>query len=358
MTNPVCGFVLPDHIDEALEFFDVAGTPLGQLTHEPIGGGVVWEVAPGRNAPADAGPLFDLSGAATHLGMLAAGTVAADAKFRQGEAAAVDNEGAESALSALLRAIDTTMWSVDALSGLGTEHIAGLVGRPIALVRVRLRLELASELGRDGAAAANALADRAFTVRIGEITRADDAVLGYFVDDDYEHVHVVDKVVAQLALDSGRLRGQLAGIDHADDVPGTRPIDHPYIVAEDELQLRFGQTVMLTLLMHPAGKANATCGVLPRKAIQLARDWVAPGLAVIAPSARVGPVLIDPGAGAAAEDLVVPEGPAVHAPRHAGDVEGRPDPRRDAGGAPARPAARSAGGLHPDRADRSGKDEG
>jgi len=294
MTNPVCGFVLPDHIDEALEFFDVAGTPLGQLTHEPIGGGVVWEVAPGRNAPADAGPLFDLSGAATHLGMLAAGTVAADAKFRQGAAANVDNEGAESALSAMLRAIDTTMWSVDALSGLGTEHIAGLVGRPIALVRVRLRLDLASELGRDAAAAASALADRAFTVRIGEITRADDAVLGYFVDDDYEHVHVVDKVVAQLALDSGRLRGQLAGIDHADDVPGTRPINHPYIVAEDELQLRFGQTVMLTLLMHPAGKANATCGVLPRKAIQLARDWVAPGLAVIAPSARVGPVLLDP----------------------------------------------------------------
>nr|HET7860335.1 hypothetical protein [Caldimonas sp.] len=214
------------------------------------------------------------------------------AKARQGEAAAA--EDAESALSALLRAIDTTMWSVDALSGLGTEHIAGLVGRPIAVVRARLRLDLASELGRDAAIAASELADRAFTVRIGEITRADDAVLGYFVDDDYEHVHVVDKVVAQLALDSGRLRGQLAGIDHADDVPGTRPIDHPYVVAEDELQLRFGQTVMLTLLMHPAGKANATCGVLPRKAIQLARDWVAPGLAVIAPSARVGPVLIDP----------------------------------------------------------------
>ena len=291
MTNPVCGFVLPDHIDEALEFFDVAGAPLGQLSHEAIGGGVVWEIAPGRNAPADAGPLFDLDGAAAHLGRIAAGAVTADAKARRGEAVEGD---AESALSALLRAIDTTMWSVDALRGLGTEHIAGLVGRPIAVVRVRLRLEMASEFGRAGEDAARALADRAFTVRVGEITRADDAVLGYFVDDDYEHVRVVDKVVAQLAIDSGRLRGQLAGIDHAEQVPGTRPIVHPYVVAEDELRLRFGQTVLLTLLMHPAGKANATCGVLPRKSIQLARDWVAPGLAVIAPSARIGPVLIDP----------------------------------------------------------------
>jgi hypothetical protein len=162
------------------------------------------------------------------------------------------------------------------------------------VVRARLRLDIQSDYGLDAAAAALALADRAFTVRIGEITRSDDAVLGYFIDDDYAHVHVVDKVVAQQAIDSGRLRGQLAGIDTAAQVPGTRPITHPYVVAEDELQLRPGQTVMLTLLMHPAGKAHATCGVLPRKSLQLARDWVAPALAVIAPSARIGPVLIDP----------------------------------------------------------------
>ncbi|MEO8297312.1 MAG: hypothetical protein ABI574_05835 [Burkholderiales bacterium] len=289
MVNPVAGFLLPDHIDESLEVFDITGQPLGQLTHEPIGGGVVWEMAPGRDGPVDAGPLFGLAGAGEHLGWLAAGTVTADAQARAG-----DVVPSESALSALLRAIDTTMWSVDALRGLGTEHIAGLVGRPIAVVRVRLSLELLGEHGLDPALAAAALADRAFTVRVGEITRADDALLGYFVNDDYQHVHVVDKVVAQLALDSGRLRGQLAGLDHAVDVPATRPIDHPYVVAEDELKLHLGQSLMLTLLMHPAGKAHATCGVLPRKSIQLARDWVAPGLAVIAPSARVGPVLIDP----------------------------------------------------------------
>jgi hypothetical protein len=34
--------------------------------------------------------------------------------------------------------------------------------------------------------------------------------------------------------------------------------------------------------------------VLPRKALELARDWIAPGLSVLAPSARIGPVLIDP----------------------------------------------------------------
>jgi hypothetical protein len=46
--------------------------------------------------------------------------------------------------------------------------------------------------------------------------------------------------------------------------------------------------------MYPSGREHLTSGILPRKYLQLARDWVAPGLAVIAPSVRVGPVLVDP----------------------------------------------------------------
>ncbi len=287
--NPVAGFLLPDHIDEALEAFDVAGAPLGQLMNEPIGGGVTWEMAPGRDGPPDAGPLHGLVRGTRHLGFLAAGMVGADARARDGRPAT-----AESALSALLRAIDTTLWSVDAFRALGSEHIAGLVGRPIAVVRARLTLDLVPDLGLDAAAAAAALADRAVTVRLGEITRADDGLLGYVVDDDYEHVRVVDKVVANLALDTGRQRGQFGRYGTTPQAPPTRPIDHPYILAEDELAIRPGQTVVLTLLMHAGGRVHLTSGVLPRKSLALARDWVAPGLSVIAPSARIGPVLVDP----------------------------------------------------------------
>jgi hypothetical protein len=54
-----------------------------------------------------------------------------------------------------------------------------------------------------------------------------------------------------------------------------------------------GQTVTLTIFMHPAGRATLTSGVLPRKAVALARDWVGPGLAALAPSLRTGPVLVE-----------------------------------------------------------------
>lgn len=289
--NPVAGFLLPDHIDEALEVFDVNGAPLGQLSHEPFGGGVVWEIAPGRPGPPDAGPLFGLVGGAKHAGFFAAGVVAADAKARAGQPADPD---VESALSALLRAIDTTLWTVDTFRALGSEHIAGLVGRPIAIVRTRLTLNIQPDLGLDAASAAAALSDRAFTVRIGELTRADDGLLAYFVNDDYEHVHLVDKIIAALALDAGRQRGQLATYGKAPVVPAPRPIVHPYVIAVDELTIRPNQTLDLTLLMLPQGNVHLTSGVLPRKALQLARDWVAPGLSVMAPSARIGPVLVDP----------------------------------------------------------------
>jgi len=70
-------------------------------------------------------------------------------------------------------------------------------------------------------------------------------------------------------------------------------IDHPYVDASGVLQIHPGQTARLTLLMHPGGKVHLTSGILPRTDRALARDWVQPGLAVLAPSLRCGPLLID-----------------------------------------------------------------
>jgi hypothetical protein len=133
-------------------------------------------------------------------------------------------------------------------------------------------------------------------VRIGEVTRNDDGVLGFFVDDDFSRFRLVDKAIAGLASDTGRNRGQLGLYASADATPPTKPITNPYIAGTDDadtLTLHIGQTVTLTIFMHPAGRANLSSGVVPRQAIALARDWVAPGLAAIAPSLRTGPVLVE-----------------------------------------------------------------
>lgn len=300
MINPVAGFLLPDHIDEALELFDAAGQPIGQLYHDAISGGVAWEIAPGRDGPPDAGPMHNLQPAQRALGAMASSMVAKDAETRAGLPASA---GKESALSAMLRAIDTTLWTVDPYAVLGSAHVAGLVGRPIAVVRATLRLDIQDDLDEldlsDPAKRAERqqafadLADRPFAVRIGEITRDDDGVLGFFVDDNFGSYRIVDKVVRDAALDSGRGRGQLGPLGATAGLPAVRPIVHPYVAAEDEVVVRPGQTLRLTILMHPGGKCHLTSGILPRKALQLSRNWVHDGLAALAPSARIGPVLID-----------------------------------------------------------------
>jgi hypothetical protein len=297
--NPVAGFLLPDHMDESLEVFSADGRPLGELLHDPFSDAVTWEIAPGRTdvAPA-AGPTDDPDPTHHRVGWIAAGLVAADATARQGTP---NRPETESALSAMLRAIDTTLWTVDPFGSLGREHIAGLVGRPIAVVAARLSLDVHSDvperaypdesLRTDRVGAYQALSELDLEVRLGEITRSDDGLLGYFVDDDYSRFHLVDRVVAAEALPSGRCRGVLD--PDTTDPAKPVPIDHPYVDASGVLRIHPGQTVRLTLLMHPGGKVYLTSGILPRTYRALARDWVEPGLSVLAPSLRVGPLLID-----------------------------------------------------------------
>lgn len=298
--NPVAGFLLPDHIDEALEAFTVGGDPLGQVLHDPIGGAVTWECAPGRPLPPDAGPLAGLDAQSRLVGEIAAGMVRADAKAR-----ALPTPPASSALVTFLRAIDSTLWTVDTFASLGSAGLAGLVGRPVAVVRTTLTLDAPDDVDEvtvtatSGAAGRRAaydeLVEQQFEVQLGTLTRSDDTLLGYFVDDDYERLFLVDKVAAERARNrpTGRLLGHL-GVLGTVEPPVAEDL-HPYVSTTSRVLLRRGQTMRLTLLMLPGGRVHLTSGILPRKALALADSWVGRGLARLVPSVRVGPLLVDPG---------------------------------------------------------------
>ena len=305
MINPVAGFLLPDHVDESLEVFDTAGNPLGELLVTgqggPDGGGVVWEPAPGRPVPVDAPPAEGLAPEQATLAALASGTVAADAAARAGGRL---EPGEESALSALLRAVDTTLWTVDTVAGAGSAEVAAIVGRPVAVVRAVLELDVADDvdsltLDADARAARAAeyaeLAQVGVAVRLGEITRPDDGLLAWFLDDDWEHARLVDRVVAELAREAGRGKGHLVAWGDTPTDPGVQPITHPYVVDDDEIVLRLGVPRIVTLLMSPGSAVHVTSGITPRTSARLQRSWFAAGVDRLIPSIRCGPVLVDPG---------------------------------------------------------------
>ncbi|MEU7576636.1 hypothetical protein AB0B50_03405 [Streptomyces sp. NPDC041068] len=297
--SPVAGWLLADHADGAVEFFAPGGRALGQLAHDALSGAVVWEGPPGDRAPwgAPASAAFAGEPRLRHLLGLAEGLIDRDGRER---AAGVPRS--DTPLDALLRIVDTTATTVGAGGSTGSEHTAQLVGKPIAVVRARLVLDIEPEddhpalspAERAQRAAAWAwLAGRPFPVRLGALTRLDDGLLAYFVDDDYGLIRPVHAEVARLATPSGRHRGDFAALGRRSTA--ARPVRTPSVADASALSLLPGRALRLTLLMDPAAKVHATSGVLPRKSVDLLRDWFAEDLARLVPSVRVGPVLVDPG---------------------------------------------------------------
>jgi hypothetical protein len=294
--SPIAGWLLPDHADAALEFYDAAGDPAGQLRHQAIGGGVAWESAPGTQAAFGEAPAASLT--SPHLTRMATALMQRDAADRAGRL-----QRSDSPLEALLRVIDTTLWTVDPFGHAGNEHLSMLIGRPIAVVRAELRLEVDDDSERYGLppatlaarkAAYEELSRKALDVRLGSLAHFGDGLLGYFVADDYHRFHPVHASVLQSALPSGPRTGFLGTQSERAEALTPVPIEQAYVEPDPTVTTRPGQTVRLTLLMDPGSAVHVTSGLLPRKSVSLERDWIAGPLQRISPSFRAGPLLLGP----------------------------------------------------------------
>ena len=287
----MCGYLVPDHLDGVCEFFDETGSAVGSVEPSPEGGGrVVWTNAPGTPSPAGRPP----SGVLTdpHLGALA------DAMVSWGVSdAGRDGEGA---LAALLRVIDSTLWTVDPFAHAGDEHLSLLVGHPVVVLRAVLRLDVADPLQpRDSLTTPVA-------VRLGALAEWQDGLLGFMVDGEPDTVHATSPAALAFAREVGPGRGYLGPIDEiaafhndfsADLVVGATPaspVTHPFVSPDPYVRVWAGHPVGLTLLLVPHATVNATSGMLPRKELGVRRQWIADALSKIAPSFRFGPVLVDP----------------------------------------------------------------
>jgi hypothetical protein len=296
--RPVCGYLLPDHLDGALELFDADGTALGQLLPALDGSGrAVWEQAPGR--PTGAGDLPSATIPDPTLGTIADGLVRWGPHDAAAGPSAAEGEG-EGALAALLRLIDSTLWSTDPFGHTGDEHLALLVGHPVAVLRATLRLDVDDPLGPAD------VPTSPVTVRLGALAQWQDGLLAFYAGDDLAQVHPAGSAAARLARPVGPGRGYLgpAGqvatfhASFADDLrPGrdpASPVTHPYVADDATVTVWPGHELSLAVLVVPHAVVHATSGLLPRKDLGVRRQWVADGLSRLAPTFRFGPVLVDP----------------------------------------------------------------
>lgn len=284
--SPVCGYLMQNHLDSALEFFDVDGTNLG-FVRPQSDKTVVWEEAPGQPSTVGQSPERAIPNA------FSAGVARALVQWGIADAGLATEK--DNALQALLRVIDSTLWSIDPYGHAGDEHLALLVGHPVVVVRAQLRLELQEPIQPD-------LANlTVIPVRLGALAQWQDGLFGYFVNDDYTRLHCSDAAAAGLARDIGPNLGFLQSINlvpqhFANFVPdtGTTPVTHAYIDTSGLVFIRPNQDVNLTLLVEPHTVVHATAGLVPRKEIGLRREWVQDALAKLSPTFRFGPLLVDP----------------------------------------------------------------
>ena len=268
-SSPVCGWVLFNALDRALMIYDADGNALGSLNTR----GALWQGAPGDDRTFTHTVRDVLADANAHLAAFVLGIYER-------------SDGAARFLEAMLSAIDGALATMHTTGHREDQGLSVLVGRPLALVRASLDLDLQglppvdqhwSAYARDVASGRTEARDDAgfgsvrVPVRLGDPGRIDDGLIGYFVESapskTYETFYV-------------------PSVESA----------HPGVVppAEDRLTVTAepgAPSILLTMLIDPTAGVQATTGVLPAKRIRVPPEMYAGAMRRMAVTFLTAPVL-------------------------------------------------------------------
>jgi len=246
-TTPVCGWVLFNHLDDNLMIYDASGNALGSLNIR----GPLWSGAPGNNATYNRPIAAALEGANPHLQAFAIGIY--------------NNPGAVGFLQDLLDTIDATITLVNPQSADQYQAMSVLIGRPLALVRASLALDVRGMPAlnqswssfEDAVTNGQALEARdtaafqsvGFPVRLGDLANINDGLIGYFCDNGSAGVYQTFYAAASTSAANGV-------------VP---PAPNQLTVSADAN----APPVLLSMLVDPRASVHATAGIVPVKDIQI-----------------------------------------------------------------------------------------
>ncbi|HEY4281184.1 MAG TPA: hypothetical protein VGM91_23420 [Conexibacter sp.] len=307
-TSPVTGWVVSNYLDNSLMLFAPSGSPLGSLGVFGAQSTVAWQSAPGNPArPME----VDLGGAdLDHFRKFATFILGRSRAF----------------FDALTAAIENAHTYILADGDRGQQPYAVLMGRPLALVRAELRLELAGlpafNTSLDAVSAGMpaggtgpydwtrrddaGLRGVDFPVRLGDRHQLSDGLVAYLLDgpDPYDTLYAPGATqtggtgVRQPAPDTLLLKPRAAL-----DPPSAPYADAAAQIAalQDATQRTVGAAV--TLLIDPRASVHATTGILPSKEITLPAESYARALQSIEVAFFTHPVL----RGAQGLELPVPD---------------------------------------------------
>lgn len=296
--NPICGWVVPNHLDRSLALYAPDGSAWGELyLSQHVNGTYVpaWQ-------PDPTNPSAPQSVEAIPNGFV-----------QQLVAALWNRTDNGAALGDLLLAIDQGLWTINPPGDRNDLDLDVLVGRPLAIVRAELALGLnglavtsqdwwnifavdptgppgdgtqpAALAGLDGG-----IRSYLWPVRLGSQVLRNDGLIGYFADNPtapsatYDACTVVT-LPAELQTDYLQQVGPTT-------YPQLRFVDDSATTLDPTQQ----QVVRLTLLVDPRGAVHAFSGLQPVVATSIPTEFVTPALKNMSYVFRAGPLLTTPDA--------------------------------------------------------------
>ena len=268
-TTPVCGWLLANHLESSLWLYDNAGHPLGSLILTEDSARVLWQVTPGEAGFGMSIEAFFATGPGKDV----------NEQFKK-MALALHDGGKGAYLRAFMAANDRAFTLVQPENFKQLGSTAVLIGAPIAVAQARLDLDLPGrpafnkswkalerEVNEGKAKTDNGFSQVAFPVRLGQMEQVNDGLLGYFVEDRYDHYYAIDPAV------------------QTDRV--TAPTEKTVTLTADPKN----KSALVTLLFDPRGSVHATSGVLPVKEISVPPDLYADALEALQIAFLTSPIL-------------------------------------------------------------------
>ncbi len=268
-STPICGWILTNQLDDSIVIYDAKGQMLGSIEAEADSTNSAlakWNTAPGA---------FNLVQPDEIANPFLKKMVA---KIRSGGAAYV---------AQFLDGLDSVLCTIEPETFESQQALSLLIGRPIALVRASLNLELQGvpavdqgwdafyrdrdesdfDRNRDGFTKVK------FPLRIGKFNQFNDGLVGYWK----ENGEVLDE---QFLIN----QKPLVNIDHASikflndlDIPIEQTLDSP--------------PQLVSMLLDPRGKVHVTTGILPVKDISVPPDQYLPAMQRIGVTFLTTPLL-------------------------------------------------------------------
>ena len=270
-SSPICGWLLPNNLDGSLMVYDSGGTPLGFLDEDAH-----WQPMPGAAAP----PVGEIVN-----------------PYLRRMVAYLKTRGSDF-LGHFLLALEDALEHIDPEGFAQHPELALLMGRPIALARVAIGLELKGRPAvhqgwnhfrmdlRRPVRDTDDFTRVDLPIRLGEFSRFNDGLVGYWIE--------AREGIEQSPFYSPQAeRGGGTGIvTHADD---PSPLD---LTIEDP-------PLGLSVLLDPRGTIHATSGILPTKSIGIPPDQYAAALKKIEVVFLTAPVVT----GVGSMDIPLPDEP-------------------------------------------------